>query len=171
MSAEEPDYNNIKAVSGDPKIITWPGEYEVAGIAITAQELSPEKSSKKTEKPMLFMFDADNLKVCYLTDLSVTFTEEMVENIGEVDVLLVPVGGEKNGYKQAHQLIEDLEPRAVIPMHYKTPGLKIELEGLENFAKQAGLTSYQPRDKFVLNSKNDLPEDKTEFIILKPQTD
>ena len=167
LSGEISNYAS-EAITGNPKILNWTGEYEVAGIAITAQTLSSEQ--KKGEQTMFYILDTDGLKICYLTDLDVSFTEEVIENIGEVDVLILPVGTEKNSYKQAHQVIEEIEPRSVIPMYYKTPGLKVELEPIDDFAKQAGLTNIQPKDKFVLTSKSDLPEEKTEYIILNPQT-
>ena len=165
LSGEESEYD-LKAIANEPKVLNWPGEYEVAGIAITAQLLRSE--GKKGADNMLYMLDAEGLKICYLTNLEGSFTEEVIESIGEVDVLILPVGADKNSPKQAHQIIEQLEPRAVVPMYYATPGLKVELQGVEDFAKQAGLTSVESKDKFSLNSKNDLPEDKTEYVVLKP---
>lgn len=166
VSNETPDYNNTAAVAGSPKILTWPGEYEVSGVAITSEEL---RNAEQKTSTMLFTFDTDGFKVCYLTDLNTPFTDEMVESIGQVDVLILPANGQK-GYKEAHQIVEEIEPRIVIPMHYKTPGLKVEIATLDDFAKHAGITNVEPKDKLVISNKNDLPQDKTEFVILKPQT-
>ncbi len=165
LSGEESDYD-LKAVTTETKILNWPGEYEVGGIAITAQLLSSE--TEKGVHNMLYMLDAEGLKICYLSNLSGSFTEEIIENIGEVDVLILPVGADKDAPKKAHQLIEQIEPRAVVPMLFKTDGLIGDTQGIEDFAKQAGLTTIETRDKFTLGNKNDLPEDKTEFVILKP---
>lgn len=165
LSGEESEYD-LKAVTTETKVLNWPGEYEVGGIAITAQLLKSE--TEKGAGNMLYMLDAEGLKICYLTNLDGSFTEEIIESIGEVDVLILPIGLDKNSAKQAHQLIEQIEPRAVVPMLYQTEGLKIELQGVEDFAKQAGIAVIETKDKFTLSSKNDLPEDKTEFVILKP---
>jgi L-ascorbate metabolism protein UlaG (beta-lactamase superfamily) len=169
-SGNTPEYNNIQAIAGEPRHIDWPGEYEVSGIAITVQELqaNPE-TSKSSEKTTFFMLDAEGLKICYLSDLKVPLNEEMLDSIGEVDVFIVPINGEKDAYKKAHTTIEELEPRVVIPMHYKTPGLKLDIEGLDNFAKQAGLNDIQPKEKLVLSAKSDLPQDKTDIVILEAQ--
>ncbi|MFA5829051.1 MAG: MBL fold metallo-hydrolase [Candidatus Gracilibacteria bacterium] len=166
-NSEDPATNNAAGIGGEPKVLSWPGEYEVAGIAITAQELN---NDPKLADSMVFTLDADGLKVCYLTNVSTALSDEFVENIGQVDVLIVPVSGNNAGYKEAHAAIEEIEPRAVVPMRYMTPGLKLTVDTLDNFAKQAGIASVLPKDKFVLNAKSDLSEEKTEFVILNPIT-
>lgn len=171
VSANEPTYNNTSVVQNEPKVIDWPGEYEVAGIAITVMEIRSQ-SEKETSSTTLFTLDADNLKVCFVTDINKNILEkidELVETIGDIDILLVPVSGDHAGYKEAHQLIEDMEPRVVIPMRYQTPGLTLKLEGLENFTKQAGIANLEAKDKFTLNSKSEASEEKTEYVILNPQ--
>src|SRR5579862_5292637 len=64
LSNEDEKTNNAEGVSGEPKILTWPGEYEVAEIAITALELSSAAEGKKeAKKSMIYSFDTDGLKV------------------------------------------------------------------------------------------------------------
>ncbi len=167
LSDEENKSNNPEAVEGNPKILTWPGEYEVAGIAITAMEIStPAEGKKPANKAMIYTFDADGLKVCYIDDFSVPIGDDLMDNIGDVDILLVPV---KGNLEEIHKTIEEIEPRVVIPIGCKTTGLKVEAGDLEAFLKKSGTKAGNPEPKFSVNTRNDLPQEKTEFIILAPQ--
>lgn len=167
LSNEEEKSNNAEGVNGEPQVITWPGEYEIAEIAITALELAGT-DKKAMKKSMIYSFDADGLKVCYISDYSVPVTDELMESIGDVDILMVPVG--KGNLEEIHKTIEDIEPRIVIPIGYKTPGLKAEAGDLEAFMKKAGAPIGKSADKFSVNSRGDMPQEKTEFVILSPQS-
>jgi len=172
LSNEKSSLNNTAAVTDEPKVLTWPGEYEVSGIAITAMELAaPEGEKKDTVKPMIYTFDAEGMKVCYISDYSMPITDELMETIGDVDVLVVPVGKEKANYDEIHKTIEEIEPRIVIPIYYKTAGLKVDAGDPAIFLKKAGLGNVTPREKFSANSKSELPQEKTEFVVLAPQTE
>lgn len=169
MSGEEDPNLKADGVAGEPNVLTWPGEYEVAEIAITALELSAPADSKKgaAKKSMIYSFDADGLKVCYISDFNVPISDELMENIGDVDVLMVPIHG---NLEEIHKTIEEIEPRIVIPIGYKTPGLKVEAGDLEAFIKKTGApAAAKPVEKFSVNSRGDLPQEKTEFVILEPQ--
>lgn len=168
LSDEENKTNNAEAVGGDPKVLTWPGEYEVAGIAITALDLPKSAKSKKetATKGMIYSFDADGMKVCYISDFKVPVTEELMESIGDVDILVVPLQG---NMEELHKTIEEIEPRVVVPIGFKTAGLKLEVGDLETFLKKTGTPGITPREKFSVDSRSDLPQEKTEFIVLNPQ--
>lgn len=158
--------NNTEAASGGAKIFSWPGEYEVAEIALTIKKLS--------ESSCFISLDIDNIRICYITDLTVALTDEQISQFGNVDILVVPVDQKKGGYGKIHELIEELEPRLVIPIFYTTPGLKVKLDEIGPFLKKAGQNSAnasEEKEKLVVNSKNALPQEKTEFIILKPQVE
>jgi len=169
FSSEENKSNNAEAVGSEPKVLTWPGEYEVAGIAITALELtSAAEGKKETQKDMIYSFDADGMKVCYISDFTVPVTDELMESIGDVDILVVPL---KGNLEELHKTIEEIEPRIVIPVGYKTPGLKVEAGDLEAFLKKTGTPASTPRDKFTVNGRNELPQEKMEVVVLAPQND
>jgi L-ascorbate metabolism protein UlaG (beta-lactamase superfamily) len=164
-------HNNVKAVAGDPKVIDWPGEYEIKGIAINAQQIPREaEGGETTKKGLLFTMEDEGLRVCFMGDIGGVPDEALVESIGDIDVLLIPVGGNVTiDAKLAHLVIEELEPRAVIPMHYAVKGSKAGLDGVEPFLKLIGSTP-EPRDKFVLGSRAELKEDALECVVLNPQT-
>jgi L-ascorbate metabolism protein UlaG (beta-lactamase superfamily) len=157
------EYNNLEAVNGEPHIIDWPGEYEIGGVAITALKEPDGKGN-------IFTLIGDNLKVCMIENVGKDLNDEFIDKIGDVDILLVAVGG-NNVMKAeiAHKVIEEIEPRAVIPMHYAVKGAKAELDGLEPFWKLVGVTDAQPQETFILQSRSSLQEDKTEYVLLNPQ--
>lgn len=161
VSDEEDKNLTAEGIGGEPKLLTWPGEYEVSEIAITALQL-PEK------KGMIYSFDADGLKVCYISNVSAPISEELMESIGDVDILVIPV---KGNIEEIHKTIEEIDPRIMVPVGYKTPGLKVEAGDLAAFLKKTGLPAVNGREKFTVNSRNDLPQEKMEFVVLAPQNE
>lgn len=156
--------DNIKAVSGDPYLIDWPGEYEVNEVAVTCFA-APEG------KGFFFNLIGNGLKICFIEKAGKELSDELIDKIGDVDVLLVGVGGnEVCSAEEAHKIIEEIEPRAVIPMHYAIKGASQKLNELEPFLKLAGVSEPEVQDKFILGSKSQLKEDQTEYFILNPQT-
>lgn len=170
VSDEDDKDLSAEGIGGEPKVLTWPGEYEVSEIAITAIQLSVDNESKKAEakKGMIYSFDADGLKVCYISDLTAPVSEELMEGIGDVDILVIPV---KGNIEEIHKTIEEIEPRIMIPVGYKTPGLKVEAGDLAAFLKKTGLPAANGREKFTVNNRNDLPQEKMEFVVLAPQNE
>lgn len=159
-----PDFYTAENVKGEPEIIDWPGEYEIKGVAFTV--LKPE-----TEDGNVFtLIDENNLKLCFIDKMSTALSEEMVESIGDVDVLLIAVGGNKTTDAQmAHKIIEGIEPRCVIPMNYAVEGATEKLDPLDNFLKMVGANAIEAKDKYSISGRSGLKEDTTEYIILNPQ--
>lgn len=168
FTEEENKENSSEFVEGSKRIFNWPGEYEVAGIAVTMREL-PLSRTKDKKNPLLVTFEVDHIRIGYLTDLTMNITDEMIEEFGNIDVFVIPVDQKKNDYKQFHAIMEEIEPRIVIPIYYATPGLKLELDEIGPFLKKAGTMNTKTLDKFSANSKSDLPSEKTEFVVLNPQ--
>jgi hypothetical protein len=156
-------HDNIKAVNGDPYTIDWPGEYEVKEIAITA--LQPPN-----RKGFLFTLVAENMKIAYIERVGKELNEELVDKIGDVDVLLLAVGGEEVMKPEtAHKVIEEIEPRAIIPMHFAVKGATAKIGEVEPFWKLVGASNIEAREKYSIQNRNSLKEDQTEYIQLSPQ--
>ncbi len=169
VSRQHPGHDNIKAVQGEPKFIDWPGEYEIKGLSLAAGKIKLPEGEKERKPVMYFTMDADNIRICFLGDIGKGLDEEMIESIGNIDILLLPVGGgDVMDAKAAHAIVEELEPRAVIPMHYAIPGLKGKYDGVDVFLKLSGAT-VEARDKFTIGNKTELSAEKTEYIVLNPQ--
>lgn len=161
------DHNNVSAVSGDPKIFDGPGEYESKGVIVTAVASFHDKTQgSERGKNVIFNVNIDGLNIVHLGDLGqAELTEEQVAEIDMTDILLVPVGSVFTiNAKEAAGIVAQLEPRIVIPMHYAEPGLKVELEPVENFLKEMGTEGAVPEAKLSI-TKDKLPEE-TQVIVL-----
>jgi L-ascorbate metabolism protein UlaG (beta-lactamase superfamily) len=166
VSHDHPDYSNCSLVQGDPKVITGPGEYEVKGVFITGIA-TPLKKTRGPERArnILYLFDFDGLNVCHLGSLDHVPAHAQIEPLSDIDVLLVPVGAFATiGASQAAEIISLLEPRIVIPMHYKTKATKLKLEPVTRFIREMGLPETSPRDSLDVD-KNSLPSE-TQIVVL-----
>ena len=163
------DHNNIKAVSGNPFLIEGPGEYEVKKVFIQGipgfhDNLQGEKRGTNT----IYVINTEELKLCHLGDFGQNeLTEEQLEKIGGVDILMIPVGGIYTiGTKEASKIMLQLEPKITIPMHYSLPKLKLKLESLNKFLKLFKIESLTPVKKLSIK-KGDLAVDEAKIVILE----
>ena len=165
VSHDAPGHSFVKAVKGAKWEITGPGEYEIGGVFLTA--VATGTPDKENGKPNLaFVFDYEGVNVVHLGDINKVPTRKQVEAFGNVDILLIPVGagGGLNAAKAA-EVVSLIEPRIVIPMHYSTPDSKLELDGLDAFLKQMGL-STEPEVLESLSVKASGIPDETKVVVL-----
>jgi L-ascorbate metabolism protein UlaG (beta-lactamase superfamily) len=168
VSHDHPDHANVKAISGKPKVIDGPGEYEIKGIFVIGIPTPYGESSKQpVMRNTVYLIDLDGVTVCHLGDVRRVPTQAQIEELGEVDVLLVPVGGGSTlGAAKASEVISLLEPRVVIPMHYKTDQLKgLKLQPVSQFLKEMGLKEVVPEDTVHI-TKSGLPSE-TQIVLMK----
>lgn len=167
ISHDEPGHNNTEAVKGASHIFTGPGEYEVGGVFITGIELH-QIEGQLARWNISFRFEYDNLTVLHLGDLAHIPDQSTIEKFGEVNVLLLPVGGGMGLHaSQAAEVVGLIEPSYVIPMHYGMPGLALDLEPVDKFLKAMGITTVSETDVFKV-SGSEFPE-QTQVVMLKPQ--
>ena len=177
VSHDHYDHNAIGSVKGtsrrpEPFVVSFPGEYEVGGISVFGTPTYHDnKQGAERGENTVFRIVIDEIKVCHLGDLGHELSNEQLEEIGEVDVLMVPVGGIYTiDAKTAVAVIQQIEPLYVIPMHYKTAahssqGAEDEKwTMLDAFLKEYGST---PTPVAKLNvEKGKLPEE-TELVVLE----
>jgi L-ascorbate metabolism protein UlaG (beta-lactamase superfamily) len=135
-------------------------------------ELRGDRKAKKeaTAAPRntVFLFEFDDLTVCHLGDLYIVPTQAQVEEaLGEVDVLLIPVGGDTS-LLQAAEVVSLLEPRIVIPMHYHVPDIELKLDSVNKFLKEMGLDKVAPQEMLKVG-RSSLPEE-TQVVLLDMKT-
>lgn len=167
ISHQHEDHNQASLVGGNPRVFAGPGEYEVLGVKILGlATFHDEKKGSERGKNTVFQIKMDGLTLVHLGDLGEKLTSQLVEALNGVDLLLIPVGGVYtiNG-QSAAEVVAQLEPKLVIPMHYQTPVLKFELEPVEKFLKEMGKEEVKPQPKLVIG-KDKLPEE-TEVIVLE----
>ena len=158
ISHNSENHSYLEGVSGDPRVIQGPGEYEVqdlliAGIA-TARE--PMRGALNTA----YVFRFDDVIVCHLGDITTKLGDAEVESIGNIDVLLVPVGGGGAlAPARASEVISQLAPSIVVPMHYKlNGGTADDLEPLDHFCREIGLKDVVPEQKLTA-TRSSLPSE------------
>lgn len=168
------DHNNSEAATetpsgGTPMVFSEPGEYEVSGVVITGiSSFHDESQGFERGKNIIFHMMFDGLDIVHLGDLGQSkLSEEQIARIGEVDILLVPVGGVYTiDAKAASNIVSQLEPRIIIPMHFKIEGLKFELSGVEEFLKEMGAEGVIAQPKLSI-TKDKLPEEPQVILLAK----
>lgn len=164
------DHNNVKAVGSSPFLIEGPGEYEIKDVFIQGiPSYHDEKEGKERGQNTIYTIEAEEMRLCHLGDFGETeLTSEQLEKIGDVDILMVPVGGIYTlDVKGAAKVISQIEPRIVIPMHYYLPKLKVKIGGLDAFLKEMGQKSVEPQPKLLIKKK-DLTAEETKIVVLQP---
>lgn len=170
VSHDAEDHNYVKGVKGDFQVLSGPGEYEVSSVFVTGLELRGDRKKKEATtgpRNTVFLFEFDDVTICHLGDLNIVPTQAQVEEaLGEVDVLLIPVGGgESLTASQASEVVSLLEPHIVIPMHYQVPDSTAKLDPVSKFLKEMGLDKVQPQE-FLKVSRGGLP-DETQVVLLE----
>ncbi len=168
------DHNYVEGVTKtsrrEPFVISGPGEYEIMGAAVFGIPSYHDSSQgEERGKNTIYVINMDGIRLAHLGDLGHLLSEKQLEKINGVDILFVPVGGIVTiGPKEAAELVSQIEPGIVIPMHYQTPDLKLKiapsLAPVEDFLKEMGVEG-KPVDKLVV-SRDKLPEERT-VVVLK----
>jgi len=166
ISHDHKDHNNVKAIRKEPFIIDSAGEYEYKGVYIEGVDSwHDDEQGKQRGSNIIYRISFEDLVVTHLGDLGHALDAKQIEILDGTDILLIPVGGHfVLDAKKAVEVINQLEPRIIIPMHYQVDGLKFELDSIEKFIKELGLTpEYEEKLKMT---KRDLPIDEARLIIL-----
>lgn len=171
VSHQHEDHNYVEAgnwkLETGTLIISGPGEYESKGVKILGMA-SFHDSSKGSERGRntIFKITMDGVNLCHLGDLGHKLEGETVDLLDGVDILLLPVGGVYTiDAKMASEVVAQLEPKMVIPMHYCVPGLKFQLDPLEKFLQEMGKPDVKAIPKLSI-SKDKLPEEM-EIVVLE----
>ncbi|MBI4153455.1 MBL fold metallo-hydrolase [Candidatus Woesebacteria bacterium] len=171
VSHDHNDHNQISLVRNVKKVISGPGEYEILGISIIGfSSFHDDKEGSLRGKNTIYVFEIDGLRLSHLGDLGHNLSEELVEDLGDIDILMVPVGGEYTiGPDEATGVVQSIEPSIVIPMHFAMQGLRPEtfskLTPVDSFLKEVGLMS-ENLPKLVIK-KEELGEDQKVVVLEK----
>jgi len=166
VSHDHADHNNVDALRGKPFVISCAGEYDFKGVLIEGiDSYHDDKKGAERGGNIMYRFEIDDISVAHLGDLGDILDNTQIEKLIGTDVLLIPVGGTYTlDAKKAVEVISQIEPRIIIPMHYKTEGNKHDIDSVDKFIKEIGLTpSYEEKLKI---SKKDLPQEDMELVIL-----
>jgi len=172
ISHDHYDHNNSQVIKNNPFIIDSAGEYEIKKVTIKGiDSCHDDQEGKKKGENIIYVIEMENIKICHLGDLGQnSLVNGQLEKIGQVDILFIPVGGVFTiDWKLANTIISQIEPRIIIPMHYKIAGVKgdlLKLDSVDNFCKERGVSSKDTVNKFSIKKK-DLPQEGSETVIMK----
>ncbi|NMB92068.1 MAG: MBL fold metallo-hydrolase [Parcubacteria group bacterium] len=168
ITHEHEDHNNKSAILGEPFVLEGPGEIEKEEIIIDGlPSYHDNRSGHDRGFNTIYKIQSEDLTVCHLGDLGEKMLkEETLEKLSDIDILLIPVGGIYTiDAEEAVGIINQIEPKIVIPMHYRLNNIKLKLDPLDKFLKAFGKKA-EKLDKLVIR-KTQLPQE-TKLIILKP---
>ncbi|OGN98622.1 MAG: lactamase [Chloroflexi bacterium RBG_13_51_52] len=156
VSHPHPSHSYDEGVSGQHRLVKGPGEYEISGVLMLGIRTYHDSIKGQAKgKNTAYLMEVDGVAICHLGDIGHILSDEQVEELGNVDILMVPVGGVSTiNASMAAGIIRKLEPKVVLPMHYKDAKSKRDLEPVENFLKEMGQTQLEPRPKFTVSRTN-----------------
>lgn len=172
VSHDHEDHSASEEVKGDPLVINLPGEYESHTVVITGYPTFHDKTKgQERGGNIVFKIEMDDISVMHCGDLGHTLSDELIEAMGDVDILMVPVGGFYTiDAKDALGVIKEIEPSIVIPMHYAVDGMKAELKEklspVEDFLRVSDAGSVDTLDKLSVK-KGDLGEEMKVVVMGK----
>lgn len=155
-------YSATSGISGEHFNVTDPGEYDIKGVTITGIPL------KQDDKFVtIFLVESEDIRILNLTHIKeFNLSEEELESLGDIDVLILPVGGNTvMSASTASKAVNAVEPKIVIPSHYKMSGLILDLDPIEKFVKEMG-GKKEEMDKLSLKKK-DLSEEGVKLVVLE----
>lgn len=160
-------HNAKDNVEGDPMLLNWPGEYETKGVHFKGiHSFHNQKEDKEQLENVIYTINIKGIRFCHLGAQGTKLTPDQLEQVGDSDILFIPVGKtESVDAKKAKEIIEQIEPRIVIPMTYHTDGNKRDLASLEDFLSVMGAKSSEPLDSYLVK-RSELPEDNSKVIVL-----
>ncbi len=170
VSHQHEGHSYVQGIGDEPRRVTGPGEYEISGVLIIGiATFHDREKGEERGKNTVYVMEIDEISICHLGDLGHVLRAEQVEEIDNVDVLLLPVGGVSTiGASMAAEVVRQLEPKVVIPMHYKTQALSRELEPVEGFLNEIGVKQIAPQPKLSVTRSN-LPLTTQVFLLDYPQ--
>ena len=163
VSNDESEVHNHRAgVLGNPFVIDIPGEFEVKGVYVQGISLSPSSATA-------FTFDMDGLRLVHFGDMQSPPSQALLERLGEVDVLCLPVGGGTTlAPEAAVKVVNEIEPRVVVPIFFQTEGVKLrtKLLPVTMFLREMGASRVEPVERVSLK-RRDLALEETKVVVLR----
>ncbi|HZS15450.1 MAG TPA: MBL fold metallo-hydrolase [Candidatus Dormibacteraeota bacterium] len=158
----ETSFATLRPADGRPQEVSGPGEYELKGVRVFGLPAGTTT---------IMRVEVDDVRVAAIGRLRRPLTEDEIESLGHVDVLLAPVGGDDAATAaEAAKLVSAVEPAIVVPVRYAVPGLPGQYEPVDKFAREMGLAegSWAPQPKLNLTGSSGTVEE-TRVVVLEPR--
>jgi L-ascorbate metabolism protein UlaG (beta-lactamase superfamily) len=159
----DPLYSATSGISGNPFLVNTPGEYDIKGVTLTGLPLQQGE-----HYITVYLIESEDIKILDLSHIKeFNLKEEDIESLGEIDILMVPVGGhDVLEASEAAKVVNQVEPKVVLPSHYQIAGLATPADKLDKFIKEMGGKS-ENMEKLLIKKK-DLADDQVKLIVLDP---
>ena len=172
---KNPAYNNLTSLGGDKIFVAdGPGELDVRGLFIhgVAATGDPKHNDNGFDFTTIYAVRMEDIRLGFLGSLKQKeLTDSQLEELGEIDILLIPVGGKTVcDAEEAVTIVNQIEPHLVIPLHYAQKGLLLPQYKVEHFLKEIGSAKETAQEKLTLKKSN-LQElgETTQVVVLSPQ--
>lgn len=164
VSHSHSDHNNVSSAKGSPQIIKTLGQHNANGINFIGIDSDHDDAGgSKRGKNIIFVWDMDGLRLAHLGDLGTILNDDQLRAMGKVDIIFIPVGGYYTiDADQATKVVQQLSPKIVFPMHYKTDVTNLPISGVDDFLKGKDNVERVNGNKITIT---ELPE-KTKIIVL-----
>ncbi len=165
VSHDHADHNYVEGLSGSPEVIRSSKEFK--GIKIKAVEtFHDESNGSERGKNMVFSMSVENIDICFSGDLGHQLSDEQINAIGNVDILMVPVGGTFTlDAEGAAKLTADLKPAIVIPMHYRTAKCNLPVGEVNSFTDIMENVTWLDKSEIELTAEG-IPAHGTEVWVM-----
>lgn len=170
ISHNHEDHNKIDLVKNTSMVINGPGEYEVKEVSVIGiSSYHDDKKGEERGKNTIYVYEIDDVTIAHLGDLGHSLSADVLEEIGSIDILMIPVGGKYTiDAAEAVKVVQSIEPSIIIPMHYRMEGMADmfgELAPVTEFLTNAGLPS-ETLDKFSIK-KGEFSEEQKIIVLEK----
>ncbi len=168
VSHNHADHNNVEALKGEPYVIDIPGEYSAKGANIIGiASYHDDKNGAERGENTIYVLEAEDLRICHLGDLGSDLSEKQLEKINGIDILMIPIGGGNYTIdgKKAVDIIKKIEPKIIIPMHYKIKGSTVDIDDEKKFCNEIGNCPKEKVSKINIKKK-DLEEKDMEVVLM-----
>jgi L-ascorbate metabolism protein UlaG (beta-lactamase superfamily) len=170
VSHDHKSHNYVESLKDNPFVIYGPGEYEKKGVVIKGiVSFHDSQEGIKLGPNTIYIVEIEGIRICHLGDLGHLLSPKQLDRINGVDILLIPVGEKRTlSVEKVLDIINEIGPRIVIPMHYQIPKLKDKLSPVKKFLSEMGLEKIKAVPKLSIKARN-LPSDETKVILLKSE--
>jgi len=159
VSHDHYDHNSVKTVEKEgSKVIKDGRKRNISNIEIRGiDSYHDEEYGAKRGNNIIYKFEIDDIKFCHLGDLGHDLDDNVINDIGDVDILFIPIGGTFTvDDKGAWDVINKIKPKIIIPMHYKIGGLSLPIAGIDQFLAQSKFKVYPVGNEIDIE-KEDIP--------------
>lgn len=174
VSHQHSDHNNVNVIRDNPLVIDWPGEFESQGVRVTGfQSFHDASKGQERGENIIYKIEMEDIDILHMGDQGVTPDQKIIDEIGNVDILMIPVGGFFTiDAGEAKQIVNKLDPSIVIPMHYNQSFLNQEtfgkLDPVEIFLQKMSI-EQKKEEEYLSVTKEQLSDKQMEVVVLKAQ--